>query len=163
MKLRWVLAAVAGVAGYFAVFGGEYSLLDVRRLEKEREKEMEQLDSTRAEVKRLEARADSLEKDSATLERIAREKYGLIRAGERLYRFAGGSAAAPAAADSAVPPATRPEPAPRAPSSAPVPAPLPRGARQARGPARTPTRFAAPAKAGNDFRGVVRPAARRRP
>lgn len=121
MKLRWVLAAVAGVAGYFAIFGGEYSLLDVRRLEREREREMAQLEATRAEVERLDARADSLEKDSATLERIAREKYGLIRAGERLYRFAGGSAAAP------------------------------------------PARFAAPATAGNNLRGVVRPAARKRP
>jgi cell division protein FtsB len=41
----------------------------------------------RAEVARLQARADSLATDSAALERIAREYYGLIRDGERLYRF----------------------------------------------------------------------------
>ena len=34
------------------------------------------------------ARIDSLESDSATLERIARERYGMIRDGEILYRFA---------------------------------------------------------------------------
>lgn len=39
------------------------------------------------EVERLRARVDSLENDSATIERIAREKWGMIRPGERLYRF----------------------------------------------------------------------------
>jgi cell division protein FtsB len=40
-----------------------------------------------AEVARLRARVDSLEHDSATIERIAREKWGMIRPGERVYRF----------------------------------------------------------------------------
>jgi cell division protein FtsB len=40
------------------------------------------------EVDRLQARRDSLLTDSATIERVAREQYGLIRDGERLYRFA---------------------------------------------------------------------------
>jgi hypothetical protein len=39
-------------------------------------------------VKKLEARRDSLMNDSATIERIARERFGMIRNGERLYRFA---------------------------------------------------------------------------
>ena len=45
------------------------------------------LEATRADVTRMRGRADSLKRDSATLERLAREKYGLIRNGERLYRF----------------------------------------------------------------------------
>ncbi|MBX6364622.1 MAG: septum formation initiator family protein, partial [Gemmatimonadetes bacterium] len=158
MRLRWVLAAVAGVAGYLAVFGGEYSLLDVRRLEKEREKEMQQLEATRAEVKRLEARADSLERDSATLERIAREKYGLIRAGERLYRFAGGSsvgAAASAAPDSAA--ATSP-----ANRDVPPPPPSRTDERQARAADPAPAAGPIPARSGAGLQRVVRPAARRR-
>jgi cell division protein FtsB len=40
------------------------------------------------QIDSLRAWADSLEVDSATLERIARERYGLIRDGETLYRFA---------------------------------------------------------------------------
>jgi hypothetical protein len=51
--------------------GGEYSLLELRRVE----------------IARLRARVDSLENDSATIERLARERYGLIRPGERLYWF----------------------------------------------------------------------------
>jgi cell division protein FtsB len=89
LKVRYVLGAVflAGAA-YFALFGGEYSLLEVRRIRAEREREVARLDEVRAEVQRLEARVDSLEHDSATIERIARERWGLIRPGERLYRFA---------------------------------------------------------------------------
>jgi cell division protein FtsB len=77
---------VAGAA-YYALFGGEYSLLEMRRLEKEKKAEAARLQETRSEVGQLRSRADSLEMDSATLERIARERYGMIKPGERLYRF----------------------------------------------------------------------------
>ena len=46
------------------------------------------MDSVRADVARLKARQDSLTSDSATIERLARERFGMIRNGERLYRFA---------------------------------------------------------------------------
>ena len=88
MKLRWILAAVlAGGAAYFALFGGDYGYFEVRRLERERAAEEQRLAELQADLERMSARTDSLEKDSSTLERIAREKYGLIRDGERLYRF----------------------------------------------------------------------------
>lgn len=87
MRLRWVLVPVLGAAGYFAIFGGQYSLLDLHRIEQERADAAGRLVRARADVARLKARADSLEHDSAAIERIAREKYGLIRDGERLYRF----------------------------------------------------------------------------
>ena len=77
---------VAG-AVYYAFFGGEYSLLEMRRLEKEKTLEADRLKDTRTQVNQLRARADSLDHDSATLERIARERYGMIKPGERLYRF----------------------------------------------------------------------------
>ena len=90
MKLRYVLGGLllAGAA-YFALFGGEYGLLEVRHIREERAREEQRLIEVRAEVERLEARVDSLEDDSATIERIARERWGMIRPGERLYRFAG--------------------------------------------------------------------------
>ena len=75
------------IAAYFALFGGEYSLLELRRLRSDLAAEQMRLEAARAEIARLEARVDSLENDSATIERIARERYGLIRPGERLYRF----------------------------------------------------------------------------
>ncbi|MEO5509678.1 MAG: septum formation initiator family protein [Longimicrobiales bacterium] len=90
LKLRFVIGGLLlAAAAYFAFFGGEYSLFDLRRVRREQVVEQQRLDSIRAEVTRLEARRDSLMNDSATIERIARERYGMIRAGERLYRFAG--------------------------------------------------------------------------
>ena len=83
-----LLVVPAGAAAYFAVFGGTFDVFDVRRLERELAREAVALDSVRRDVARLEARADSLETDDATLERVAREQYGMIRPGERLYRFA---------------------------------------------------------------------------
>jgi cell division protein FtsB len=74
-------------AAYFALFGGEYSLLELRRLRGDLATEQARLDSAQVEIARLRARVDSLENDSATIERLARERYGLIRPGERLYRF----------------------------------------------------------------------------
>jgi cell division protein FtsB len=76
------------VAAYFALFGGEYSLFELRHLRREAIAERVRLDSIKAQVRLLELRRDSLLDDSATIERIARERYGMIRSGERLYRFA---------------------------------------------------------------------------
>jgi cell division protein FtsB len=87
LRLRWIVAPVLVGAAYFALFGGEYSLLELRRLHRQQQVEAAQIQQVRAEVERLRARADSLESDSATLARLARERYGMIREGERLYRF----------------------------------------------------------------------------
>ena len=93
MRARWLMVPLVGGALYYALFGGEYSLMEARKLERERVREAELLAKTRGEVTVLRARADSMEHDSATLERIAREKYGLIKEGERLYRFVDSAAA----------------------------------------------------------------------
>jgi cell division protein FtsB len=105
MKLRWLMVPLVVGAAYYAVFGGEYSLMEVRRLDREREREQQRLTQTRQEVDALRARADSLQHDSATLERIAREKYGLIKEGERLYRFVDSASANPVRRDT-LPPTT---------------------------------------------------------
>ena len=102
MKLRWLLVPIAaGAAAYYALFGGEYGLMEARRLEQERALEQQRLLDTRQEVHALRSRADSLEHDSAALERIARERYGLIREGERLYRFVDTAHANPVQRDTA--------------------------------------------------------------
>jgi cell division protein FtsB len=95
LKLRWLAIPLVAGAAYYALFGGEYSLLEMRRLEREKKIEAQRLQQTRAEVARLRAHADSLANDSGTLERIARERYGLIKPGERLYRFVDTAGAKP--------------------------------------------------------------------
>jgi cell division protein FtsB len=85
---RLVLPTLLGLAAYYALFGGEYSLLELRKARREIEAQEAELTLLRAEVEQLRARADSLENDPAMLERIARERFGMIREGEVLYRFA---------------------------------------------------------------------------
>lgn len=88
---KLVLGAVALAALYFLALGGEYTFVDLWRLQRQHRQETQVLDSLRGEVRQLQTRTDSLENDSAAVERIARERYGLIRDGERLYRFVGPS------------------------------------------------------------------------
>lgn len=84
---RIAFPALALLALYFALFGGEYSVFEVRSARAEAEQLRAELAALRAENDSLRAWADSLETDSATLERIAREQLGMIRPGEVLYRL----------------------------------------------------------------------------
>ena len=84
---RW--AAIVGLAFalYFALQGGEYGTLDLLQLRREEAEE-------RANVVRLQGLVDSLgraataiEHDPWVQERAARERFGMIRKGEFLYRL----------------------------------------------------------------------------
>jgi cell division protein FtsB len=89
MLRRIVLPAVLGVALYYAVFGGEYSVLDVRQVQADTEVARETLAELVRVADSLALRADSLETDDRALETLARERFGLIREGEVLYRIVG--------------------------------------------------------------------------
>lgn len=77
------------MAIYFAVFGGEYSVLEMRQARAEQAREAAQLEVLRAVNDSLSAWADSVESHPETVERLARERFGMIKPGEVLYRFAG--------------------------------------------------------------------------
>ena len=83
-----ILPAFLLLAGYYAVFGGEYSWFELRSARASVEREEQELADRRRQIDSLRAWADSLQIDSATLERIARERFGMIRPGETIYRFA---------------------------------------------------------------------------
>lgn len=87
---RAVVPALLLVAAYYAVFGGEYSVFEVRSARASVEVERATLEELQAEIGALQASADSLRSDPATIERVAREEFGMIREGETLYRFAEG-------------------------------------------------------------------------
>jgi len=87
---RAVVPALLLVAAYYAVFGGEYSVFEVRAARASVEVEQAHLETLRGEIAALQAAADSLRSDPATIERVAREEFGMIREGETLYRFADG-------------------------------------------------------------------------
>jgi cell division protein FtsB len=85
---RLVLPTLLGLAVYYALFGGEYSLMELHSARREIKAQEQELALLREEVAYLRARADSLENDSTTLEKLARERFGMIRDGEVLYRMA---------------------------------------------------------------------------
>jgi cell division protein FtsB len=76
------------VAGYYALFGGEYSLIELRTARAAVRSERVELSRLEQQMDSLTAWTDSLRNDPVTLERIAREQFGMIREGETLYRFA---------------------------------------------------------------------------
>jgi cell division protein FtsB len=88
LRVRYLLGlSLLGGAAYFALFGGDYSMLELMRIRSETTLEAARLAQVSGDVERLRARVDSLQSDDATMERLARERWGLIRPGERLYRF----------------------------------------------------------------------------
>ena len=85
---RAILPGLLLLAAYYAVFGGEYSwfeLRDARAAVQQEEADLAELDR---QIDSLRAWADSMQIDPVTLERIARERFGMIRDGEILYLFA---------------------------------------------------------------------------
>ena len=79
------------MAIYFALFGGEYTLFQLRHLRAMRADAASQLATTRVELDSLKRLADRLRSDPQAIERVARERYGMIRDGEILYRFRDGA------------------------------------------------------------------------
>ena len=86
---RLILPLLIGLSVYFALFGGEYSVFEVGRARAERIELERRLVELEQANECLRAWAEALESDSATIERLARERYGMIRAGEVLYRITG--------------------------------------------------------------------------
>ena len=85
---KTILPAILLLAAYNAVFSGEYSWFALREVRMELEEVEDELARKRQQIDSLLALADSVESDPSMLERIARERFGMIRDGETLYRFA---------------------------------------------------------------------------
>ena len=85
---RLVWWALIAVAAYFAVQGGEYSTKDLYVLSRRTRSLTRQVDSLQRQVDSLGRYLKLVKSDSATMERIAREEFGMVRGDkEILYRF----------------------------------------------------------------------------
>ena len=84
---RAVPALLVSIAVYYAVWGGEYSIFDVRTLTVRQQGAEASLADLEREVDSLRVVQDKLEDDPFTIETVARERFGMIREGELLYRF----------------------------------------------------------------------------
>ena len=85
---RYVWWALIALAVYFAVQGGEYSTKDLYVLQRRTGSLTRQVDSLKHQVDSLGRFLKLVRSDSATMERIAREEFGMVRGDkEILYRF----------------------------------------------------------------------------
>ncbi|MDT8342066.1 MAG: septum formation initiator family protein [Longimicrobiales bacterium] len=84
---RYALPAALLAALYFAVFGGEYSALEVRRMRAELREARAQMERVQADNDSLRALAEALESDAWLLEKLAREEHGLVKEGEEVIRI----------------------------------------------------------------------------
>ena len=83
---RWIVLAVAALAVYSLFFGRAslvriyHSFLDVKKKERTFVQERKEIDTLKVQNKKL-------EKDTAYIEKIAREKLGMARKDEKVYKF----------------------------------------------------------------------------
>jgi cell division protein FtsB len=84
---RWAIVLGVIFALYFAFQGGEYGTLDLRQLRKAAAEESTKVAGLKRVVDSLERLAIAIESDPVMQERVARERFGMLRKGEFLYRL----------------------------------------------------------------------------
>ena len=84
---RWATIAGLALALYFALQGGEYGTLDLLQLRREEAQERAQVAELQRLVDSLTTAAVGIELDPRVQERVARERFGMIKNGEFLYRL----------------------------------------------------------------------------
>jgi cell division protein FtsB len=85
---RIIWWALIAAAVFFAVQGGEYSTKDLYVLSRRNRALTYEVDSLQRQVDSLGRYLRMVKGDSATMERIAREEFGMVRGDkEILYRF----------------------------------------------------------------------------
>jgi cell division protein FtsB len=92
---RWAALVVLAVAVLFALEGGEYSTLDLLKLERQTATEAANVVRLQREVDSLSRAATAIERDPRVQERVARESFGMIRKGEFLYKLVRPDSAGP--------------------------------------------------------------------
>jgi len=84
---RWASILGLAFALYFALQGGEYGTLDLLQLRREESQEQAAVVQLQRLVDSLTTAAIGLELDPRVQERMARERFGMIKKGEFLYRL----------------------------------------------------------------------------
>jgi cell division protein FtsB len=88
-RLRFVVLALIGaVVLWFAIEGGEYGTIDLIQQQRHKRRLTREIDSLDRLVDSLARYKNSVAVDPRVQERIAREKFGMVRGKELLYRFA---------------------------------------------------------------------------
>ncbi len=85
-KRRAVLVII-GILIFLYFFFDNKGILARIELEQQRKALIEQIKADSTELKNLQAQIKALEGDKKTIEKLAREKYGMVRKGETVYKM----------------------------------------------------------------------------
>lgn len=83
---RRVLMVAAGTILVLYVTVGDHGIVQRIRLQQQKAELTEKIRQAEEETRRLQAEAKALDGDPKAIEKVAREKYGMIREGETVYK-----------------------------------------------------------------------------
>jgi cell division protein FtsB len=86
-KIILIAAAFIALAALIVMTVGDRGFLDMYRLHREDKARSQQIAAARAEIDSLKAEIERLKNDTAYIERVAREKLGMARKGEKIFKF----------------------------------------------------------------------------
>jgi cell division protein FtsB len=79
--------SVVAIAVLYVLIAGNQGFLDMYRLYRQDRARAAEIAAARAEIDSLKSEIERLKSDTAYIERIAREKLGMARKGEIIYKF----------------------------------------------------------------------------
>lgn len=86
-KIKFIVFAIVVIAGVIYLFFNESGVIKFLQLKQQVNTLNQQISDVDKQNKRLQSEIDSLKnKVPAKIEKIAREKYGMIRKGEKTYK-----------------------------------------------------------------------------
>ena len=85
---RLMLGLVLGIPLTVFVLFGNRGVVQRVRLQAQKSELEQKIREAEAEAKRLQQESRALDGDRKTIEKVAREKYGMVREGETVYRVA---------------------------------------------------------------------------
>ncbi|MBX7152772.1 septum formation initiator family protein [bacterium] len=84
-RRKIVLWAVAVIAS-LTVIGGNYGLYQIMKINNQRSALVQSIEKLKQEQTALLQEREKLKSDLKHIEKVAREKYGMVREGERVYQ-----------------------------------------------------------------------------
>ena len=88
MKQNKLRSAIifGGIIVFLYIFFNNSGVLQRIRLEMQKKEVMEKIQSAEEEQKKLKDQSKALEGDPKAIEKVAREKYGMVRENEKVYK-----------------------------------------------------------------------------
>ncbi|MDR3013333.1 MAG: septum formation initiator family protein [Chitinispirillales bacterium] len=86
-KLLLIVASIVAVGVLILLTVSERGFLDMYRLHREDKGRIQEIKAARMEIDSLKTEIERLRNDTAHIERVARERLGMARKGEKVFKF----------------------------------------------------------------------------